>query len=78
MKNQSPLISVARDDLSIVTGAILGRWEHFYVSGGGRECIECYFCREEQALDQDVQTHTKDCPVLVAMSIQPHPQKGTK
>lgn len=75
----SALLAVSRDDLRIVTSAILSRWTHGYTCGSGREVVECLFCGREQDVDWSgggerivKQDHAPDCAVLVATSIAPN------
>ena len=71
------LLSVSRDDLKSVTEAVLDNWIEQYTSGGGWEHTVCRFCKRDQAYDYKCSTvikpdHAPDCPVLIAISIQPH------
>lgn len=79
------LIEVSRDDLRIVTSAILSRWTHSYTCGSGREVVECSFCGKEQAVDYSkggevihAPVHERDCAFLVATSIAPNELKEAR
>ncbi|HYG24472.1 MAG TPA: hypothetical protein VEH04_16965 [Verrucomicrobiae bacterium] len=72
------LIEVSRDDLRIVTQAVLEHWTREYTLGSGRDVVECVFCGKEQAVDYSrgggtihKPDHELNCAVLVATSIAP-------
>lgn len=72
------LLEVSRDDLEIVTNAILENWYSQYTCGSGRENTSCNYCGKYQEYDYKNYcvpdpSHEPNCAVLVAISISPRP-----
>jgi hypothetical protein len=68
----SGLIEVSRDDLRILTTAILENWTEITNTGPWQSEEEsCRFCGHP-AKTTDPAQHDRNCPVLVAVSVAPN------